>query len=178
MKSMQLKAMGPLATAILLLAATTASASSVKYEYATVVETTPLLKTVRVSTPVRECWDQEVAYREPASGNHLAPVMGGILGGAFGNAVGHSTRNKQVGTVVGAVLGATIGHAAALESRRGGTTTYRTEERCEVHYDSHEEERIEGYQVRYRYAGETYTTRMDQDPGDTIKLRVSVSPVN
>ena len=50
------------------------------------------------------------------------------------------------------------------------------EHRCRI-TDRHEtEERVDGYQVTYRYKGETFETRLPYDPGDRIRVRVGVSP--
>lgn len=154
------------------------AAAEHEYDYATVVEAEPIIKVVRVSTPRKECWEEEVVYRDRYDrGNGVGTVVGGVIGGAIGNAVGHSKRNKQVGTVVGAVLGATLGNAAS-NRRVEEDVYYDTEQRCEVYHDWHEEERIMGYDVRYRYNDRTYSTRMRTDPGDTIRVRVTVSPVS
>jgi uncharacterized protein YcfJ len=107
-------------------------------------------------------------------------IVGGVVGGAIGNAVGHSKKNKQVGALVGAVLGATLGHTIAENNRRRdepATSGYSTREHCEIVRESHEEERVVGYRVRYEYNNRTYETRTETEPGDTIRLRVSVSPV-
>jgi len=163
--------------AVILCASTQAVAANIKYDYATVIEVKPIIKTVRVSMPREECWDEEVVYREQHGDSGVGTVVGGILGGAIGNAVGHHKRNKQVGAVVGAVLGATLGHAASANAHGSTEDHYRTEERCEVKQEYHEEDRIIGYRVRYRYGDETYTTRTDIDPGDSLKVRIAVSPV-
>lgn len=163
-------------------------AQDVSYDYATVLAADPIVKIIRVSTPREECWQEEVVYRtRPQSyggyGHHdTGPVLGAVLGGAVGNAVGHSKRNKQVGTVVGAILGATLARSASgrhYASPRHSEVreTFRTEERCRVYNDYREEERTIGYRVRYSYNNQTYTTRMDRDPGDMIRVRLSVSPV-
>ena len=154
-----------------------AASAGVSYEHATVVAAAPILKTVRVATPRKECWEEDAVYRrERRHDDGVGTVVGGIIGGAIGNAVGHKKRNKQVGAVVGAVLGATVGHA--VYSRRGASTEHRgIEEVCEVYHDYQEEERIVGYDVRYRYDDATYTTRTLQEPGETLRIRVSVSPV-
>ena len=34
-----------------------------------------------------------------------------------------------------------------------------------------------GYRVSYEYGGEVYTTRMATHPGETIRVRVHVTPV-
>jgi uncharacterized protein YcfJ len=162
--------------AAVLCASMQAAAGNIKYDYATVIEAKPIIKTVRVSIPREECWDEEVVYQEYGGDHGVATVVGGILGGAFGNAVGHHKRNKQVGAAVGAVLGATLGHAASVSAGSQGSY-YRTEERCRIEQIFQEEDRVVGYRVRYRYGDQTYTTRTDMDPGDSLKVRVSVSPV-
>ena len=162
--------------AFALLLSASALAQDITYDYGTVIESVPIVKNVRISTTREECWVEDVVYRESAPDNGLGSVVGAIVGGAIGNAVGHKKKNKQVGAVVGAVLGGTIGHS--VSSRRRGMTVHGTEEVCKTYNDYHEEERVVGYRVRYRFNNETYTTRMDNDPGDTIRLRLAVSPVN
>ena len=57
---------------------------------------------------------------------------------------------------------------------RGGY--YTNERRCSTIEEYEIEERLVGYRVKYRYKGQTFTTRMDHDPGDEIRLRVSLQP--
>ncbi|MCH7741656.1 MAG: glycine zipper 2TM domain-containing protein [Proteobacteria bacterium] len=161
-------------------------ASNVKVDYATVIDAEPILKTIRVSTPRQKCWEEEIAdyYRYDdhryASDGHrgVSTLVGGVVGGAIGNAVGHRKRNRQVGAVVGAVLGAVIGNAYGLEKHHDHqTVSYRFQERCRVIEEFHVEERIVGYNVRYRYGNTTYSTRTEADPGDTIKVRIAISPI-
>tara|TARA_R110002110_G_scaffold92394_2_gene241115 strand:- start:603 stop:1112 length:510 start_codon:yes stop_codon:yes gene_type:complete len=160
---------------MVLVSASALAENNVSYEYADVIDSTPIVKNIRVSSPREECWDESVThYRENKSG--VSTVVGAVLGGAVGNAVGHNKSNKKVGAVVGAVLGGTIGNAVAKD--RGGNRYTRTEEVCRVVNDYREEERIVGYHVRYQYNDVIYTTRTDRDPGDSIKLRLSVSPVS
>lgn len=159
-----------------LLATSTAFADrSVSYEYADVVESTPIVKNIRISTPREECWDEQVTHTR-RDDNGVSTVVGAVVGGAIGNAVGHNKSNKRVGAVVGAVLGGTIGKAVANENR--GTRHTGTQEVCRVITDYREEERIVGYHVRYRYNDVVYTTRTDEAPGETIKLRLAISPVS
>jgi len=82
-----------------------------------------------------------------------------------------------VGAVVGAIVGSTIGKSIASNNgKRHDKVTYTTEEVCRVYQDYYEEDRVIGYSVRYRYNNKSYTTRMKSDPGDTIKLRLAISP--
>ena len=40
----------------------------------------------------------------------------------------------------------------------------------------HQEERIDGYRVVYRYNGQKYATELPYDPGREIRVRVDVRP--
>ena len=164
--------------AFAMLIAGDAYASNVKY--ATVVDSTPIFKTVRVTIPRQECWEEEVAYSNRYDDKYRGSggaIVGGVIGGALGHAVGHKKRNKQMGTLVGVVLGATIGNAYASQRRHDSQTSYGALQRCEMIEETSTEERIVGYNVRYRYSNVTYSTRTDTDPGDTIKVRVAVTPI-
>lgn len=149
---------------------------STTYERARVVGVQPVYETVAYTTPVEQCTEARVAYGQPRRGSVTGPILGAIIGGALGNAVGHNKKNKQVGTAVGAVLGGSIGADIARNNRRSDQVRYRTEEVCDVVHETREEERIAGYDVSYVYAGTTYRTRMNRDPGDSIRVRVRVSP--
>ncbi|MEL6215584.1 MAG: histidine kinase, partial [Pseudomonadota bacterium] len=47
----------------------------------------------------------------------------------------------------------------------------------ETRYEFETRERVEGFRVTYQYRGETYVTRTETDPGNRIRVRVSVTPV-
>ena len=156
----------------------TVLASDASYDYAEVLDAEPITRIVRVSTPRQECWDEEVAYEESGRKHDgVSTVVGAIIGGALGNAVGHSNTNKKVGTVIGAVLGGTLGRSHDLRKNRYGQKYTAIEERCEVYQDYEEHEKIIGYRVRYQYNEKVYTTRTDAEPGERIKVRVTVSAV-
>ncbi len=154
----------------------TIALAGTSYDYAKVVGVEPIYETVSYAIPREQCFDERVVH----GGGHrsaTAPIFGALIGGAIGNAVGHNKRNKQVGTVIGALLGGSIGADIARENRyRHGPVSYHTEQVCTVVNEYAEEERLAGYRVRYRYAGETYTTRMNRDPGDRLRVRVRVTP--
>jgi uncharacterized protein YcfJ len=148
---------------------------------------------VKVSTPRRECWEEEVRYPVHATGGHADSagnmIIGGIIGGVIGHQIGrhvHHGRGKHVATLAGTLVGASIGHDAAARrprvvtgERHGYQRGYGRgyEQVCQTISDYHTEERVEGYRVTYRYHGKTFHTRMDQDPGDRIRVRVGVSPI-
>lgn len=147
-----------------------------RYDYAPVVDVQPLYRTVTVSTPRQECWDEPVNRYQVGAGDSYTPtIIGGIVGGVVGNQFGKGT-GRDVATVAGALLGGSIGRD--LGYRSGGGQYYSdVERRCRTVNDSHTEQRVEGYNVTYRYGGRTYTTRTDYDPGRQIKVRVDVVPV-
>jgi uncharacterized protein YcfJ len=82
--------------------------------------------------------------------------------------------------VAGTLLGAAIANDASRRRHAGkyGPVQYsRPVTRCATQYREHQEERIEGYDVTYRYKGQKYATRMPHDPGRKIRIRVDIRPV-
>ena len=146
-------------------------------DHARVVDVEPVYRSVEYSVPTRECRMVEVPVERSGYRSYTAPIVGAIIGGALGNAVGHSKTNKKVGTAVGAVLGGTIGRDVGRRRAEATRVTYRTEEHCQTVYETRVERELDGYDVTYRYAGQTHTTRMDRDPGQYLQVRVQVTPV-
>lgn len=163
------------------------SDSNTYYDYAKVTHVQPITRIVHISTPREVCWNERVRTVSD-EGRHgrrydrpVAPtVLGGILGGVVGNQFG-SGRGNTAMTVAGALLGASIGRDASIRNQRTyhrpARVSYTTERRCEIEQVTHEEERIDGYQVSYRFRGRDYVTRTNTDPGDRIRVRVEVDPV-
>ena len=138
---------------------------------ARVISATPVYETIRVYTPVEECWNERVVRR--GRGSPAGTIAGAVVGGVVGNQAGNR-RNRAATTVAGSLLGAAIGRSI---SRYHNDTRYVTEERrCELvdHYDT--EERLVGYRVKYRYHGRTFVTRTREHPGERIPVRVGVEP--
>ena len=48
--------------------------------------------------------------------------------------------------------------------------------RCRMVEVEHQERRLAGYDVEYQYKGEKYMSRLDSDPGNRLRIRVSVVP--
>ena len=83
-------------------------------------------------------------------------------------------------TLVGTLVGSAIANENARARRRDDGYVdgyFETVRRCDTRHEVREEEQIEGYRVTYIYHGKEYTTRTDSDPGDRIRVRVSVSPL-
>lgn len=147
----------------------------VHFAWADVVRVDPIYTYERVSRPERECYDTEVARREDRRGNNAgATVLGAIIGGALGNQVGKGDGRKAA-TIAGAVAGGAIANSAA---RRDDHTYVTSERHCREVDGGYEERRVNGYDVEYRYRGETYMSRLSYDPGERIRVRVSVTPAD
>ena len=164
-----------LATA--LLAVDTAQAET-SFHDALVVQSTPVYRVIETQIPVNQCYEEEVVrstsrhhYRSRTPG-----LLGEVIGGAIGNSLGHHNTSRNLGTVVGAVLGTSIARDITQANERPSVHV-GTVERCETAYSYKQEEKLVGYDVRYRYNGAEYTVRMPQDPGSTVRVRVNVEPV-
>jgi uncharacterized protein YcfJ len=109
------------------------------------------------------------------SRNYGGAVIGGIAGALLGNQVGGG-HGREAATAVGAVVGAMTGDNLANRDRYPQyvqvpreVTSCRTVQDMQQH--------LTGYRVDYEYHGQVYTTFMPQDPGRTLRVRVSVDPV-
>ena len=150
------------------------------YDYARVVSVEPVIRYVTVTTPVKECWDDVQTYstRNYQPGRAGKTLFGAILGGVIGHQFG-SGRGNDAATVAGALIGAGVAADSARNDPAYHTTRYsRPVRRCETNYQSHEEERIDGYDVIYAYHGRKYATRTPYDPGKKIRIRVDVRPAS
>ncbi|MEE4360990.1 MAG: glycine zipper 2TM domain-containing protein [Pseudomonadales bacterium] len=125
-------------------------------------------------------------------GDAGATLLGGVIGGVLGHAIGDG-RGKPILTVAGAAIGAAVANNASrdrFDSRRyddrydvrdwpGRDRRGRNVRRqsCEIVYESRRETTFEGYDVVYRYRGQEFTRRLDENPGDRLRIRVDVEPV-
>jgi uncharacterized protein YcfJ len=142
-----------------------------QYKYAKVIDVQPIYESVSYYEPRQDCRYEQRATR---GNNTTAVIVGSLIGGAIGNELGHKKSNKRVGAVAGAILGGSI----ANDVSRGNRSYYGEPERvCTTTQQVRYQEQITGYNVAYRYLGDTYYTRMDRRPNDKIKIEVSVRPV-
>jgi len=152
--------------------------SGARYDYAKVISSEPVLRYVTVSTPVRECWDDVEYYTDHrhGRGTGASTLFGAIVGGVIGHQFG-SGRGNDAATVAGSLIGAAVGHGSARRRAGYETVQYsRPVERCKTVIRKRREERIDGYDVVYRYKGQRYSTRMPYDPGRELRVRVDVRP--
>jgi uncharacterized protein YcfJ len=128
-----------------------------------------------VATPRQECASQWVNEARPVVGSngYGGAVVGGVAGGILGNQVGGG-HGREAATAVGAVIGALAGDRIAnnnppqYEQAQREVRTCRTVQEVQT--------RLTGYRVTYAYAGHQYTTFTREQPGDSLPVRVSVTP--
>ncbi|QOC21118.1 glycine zipper 2TM domain-containing protein [Wenzhouxiangella sp. AB-CW3] len=161
----------------LLLSAGWAQAGGIKYEHAPVVSVEPRYETHRTPVDREICWEEQGYERVREGGNSTtSTIVGALIGGAVGNRMGNSRSSRRAATAAGAAVGGTLGHEIGRE--RNASTHYYpvNRERCSVQRDWREERVVSGYRVGYRHDGHVYYTDMPHHPGDSIRIRVTVTP--
>ena len=147
------------------------------FEDVEVLSTEPIFEAVSQRIPTEECRVEYVPAKQPRfdSRSNTPGIIGALVGGAVGNAVGSEKSNKRVGAVAGAILGASIAKDVNRK-RQEGQYDGAEREVCRTVYRTERAQKIIGYDVSYSYNGSVYTSRMDYDPGSTLRLRVNISP--
>lgn len=135
------------------------------YDFAKVQSVQPITETIEHRVPT-ECRYQSSDNQHRRSAT--SAILGGIIGAAIGNELGHHKSNKQVGAVAGGILGASIGSDMGQR---------RSHHRCVNAYDIEYLQQVVGYDVSYRYRGNTYFTQTKQHPGKKIQLKLSFEPL-
>lgn len=136
---------------------------------ARVLSSVPIYETI--SEPRRECWTETVGYetRTYRGGNGSgSAILGAIAGGLLGSTVGKGD-GRVAAAAVGAATGAVVGDRWNRPETRYESVPQEVE-RCHTRYDHREV--VAGYDVRYRFRGREYTTRLDHDPGRWLTLDV------
>ena len=156
---------------VLCASATSFSSAAEFDEYARVVSVAPQVE--QFNTPRQECTTQYVQVQHPQQRSTGGAIIGGIIGGVAGNQVGKGD-GRAVATAAGAIAGAIIGDRMENSDHNGTTVTEQPVRQC--HTVDHWESRTTGYLVTYEYRGHTYTSNMSYDPGERVKLHVSLTP--
>jgi uncharacterized protein YcfJ len=139
---------------------------------AQVLASTPVFDTI--NEPRRECWTETTgsetrSYRDGNNGG--GAVLGAIAGGLIGSTVGKGNGRiaaAAVGAATGAVVGDRWNNGDRIDESRP-----RQVEKCRIH-DNYRQV-ISGYDVRYRFQGREYNTRLPYDPGQWLTLNVNFS---
>jgi uncharacterized protein YcfJ len=137
----------------------------VSYGYANVLRVTPAFEGYH--TMEQQCDGAYQAPRDTSGGTIVGAIIGGVLGHTVGKGDG-----RTAATVGGAVVGGAIGHEVAKNSDPGYVPAG-----CHMVDVVHDDDsRPAGYNVEYDYKGDVYVARMPYDPGNRIRVRVSVVP--
>jgi uncharacterized protein YcfJ len=134
----------------------------VREEYARVISSTPVYAGSR-----EECWNPSTGSYEERGDRHTSIGKGAAIGALAGGVLGHQIDHGE-GTAAGAILGGILGHQLEKQSNRDDLDYSR----CRMASDSSS---IEGYDVRYRYKGNEYATRMAYDPGQRLLVGQDVN---
>jgi len=140
-------------------------------DFGQVVRVQPRIEQVR--TPHRECRTDYVQAPVQQQRSQGGTVIGGITGALLGSQVGGGN-GKVAAAAAGAIAGAMVGDHVDNDGRNYGGTQEQAVQRCR-NVDA-VEQRTNGYDVTYDYRGHSYTTVMSRDPGERVRLRVSVEP--
>ena len=139
---------------------------------ARVVASSPVYETI--NEPRKECRIETTGYETQTyrSANHPGgAILGAIAGGLIGSTVGKGN-GKVAAAAVGAATGAVVGDR--WNQRDVITESRPTQvERCSIQ-DNYRQV-LAGYDVRYRFNGREFITRLPYDPGDYLNLNVSYS---
>lgn len=151
-----------------------AQADAAFYDQARVRDVTPEYE--KVNVPHEECRSEYVpsSYRRRESGSLLGPVIGGVAGGLLGAQVGRGN-GRTAAAAAGAAIGAITGDRL---SRRDDGYEYGEREIRRCREIDHWQSRIVGYRVAYEYQGHHYSTVLPYDPGNRLRVRVSVDPAD
>lgn len=139
---------------------------------AKVLSSVPVYETI--SEPRRECWTETVGYETRSyrdGGNTGGAILGAIAGGLIGSTVGKGD-GKVAAAAVGAATGAVVGDRWNTGGARYESIPQQVE-RCSTHNEYRQV--VTGYDVRYRFEGREYSTRLPYDPGKWLTLDVNFS---
>ena len=130
-----------------------------------------------VQIPRQECASQIVNEPQPVAGSgggYGGVIIGGVAGGLLGNQVGKG-HGREAATAAGAVIGAIAGDRIANSQPQAYVNQPREVRSCRTVSDV--QQRLTGYRVTYEYHGQQYTTVTREEPGRTMPVRVSVTPM-
>jgi uncharacterized protein YcfJ len=141
-------------------------------DFGRVVRVQPRIEQVR--TPRQECRTEYVQVPVQPQRGAGGSVVGGIAGALLGSQVGGGN-GKVAAAAAGAIAGAVVGDRVENDGRNYAPGVQEQAVRQCRTVDS-VESRNAGYEVTYEYRGHTYTELMNRDPGERIRLHVSVQP--
>lgn len=119
-------------------------------------------------------------YGGSQTGRTVASVVGGVVGAVLGSQVGGGSA-RYATSAIGSMVGSQVGGSIYDQSRRQrqvGQVTVCDPVPTDGRYSnaSYGNAGYDAYDVTYEYNGRRYTSRMNQHPGDRVRVRVDVTP--
>lgn len=144
-------------------------------DYGNVTRVKPRVEQIR--EPRQECRTEyvQVPIAQQQQRGSGGAILGAIAGGLLGNQVGGGS-GRAAATAVGVVAGTMVGDRVQNEGRTAPPPGYQEQAVRQCRTVEALESRTNGYEVTYDYRGRSYTTVMPRDPGNRVRLRVSVEP--
>jgi len=147
------------------------------FGWAAVLRVDPVYDETSTGTPQQECYEEQVPVgMQPNADEHgkrtVATMIGTLVGGLLGNQVGKGD-GRTAATVAGAVAGGVVGSQVARDRPQ-----YTIQRHCRETGAVAGPRHVVAYDVEYRYRGEVFTSRLSYDPGDRLRVRVSVTPAD
>jgi uncharacterized protein YcfJ len=140
-------------------------------DFGRVVRVTPQVE--QVNRPRQECRTDYVQVPQQQERSAGGSIVGGIAGALLGSQVG-SGNGRTAAAAAGAIAGAVVGDRVDNQNNGYAGSQEQAVRQCRT--VDHWESRNNGYQVNYDYHGRNYTSIMSYDPGERVKLRVSIEP--
>jgi uncharacterized protein YcfJ len=132
---------------------------------ARVISSTPVYETVGAR---EECWNPRArVYEERREGGRDSLANGTVLGALAGGVLGHQVDSGAGGTIGGAILGGIIGNQVDRQHNSNDQSDLDLSRCRRIAGGSGT---LQGYDVRYVYRGQEYTTRLSHDPGRRVRL--------
>ncbi len=149
-----------------------------RQEFARVIESRPVYE---AANRREECWNPRAGHFEERRDSRGSDGKGGAVAGAVvGGVLGHQFDHGSAGaTIGGALIGGLLGNQIQKD-RNDDPQNDLDYSRCRV--VSEGGRALQGYDVRYVYNGQQYTTRMAQAPGRRLRvgedIREDGTPIN
>lgn len=137
-----------------------------------------------------ECWNEQhrdyeerrVTRSDTGAPIGAGTVLGAIVGGVIGHQFGSSSGGRDRGTAAGAIVGGLVGNQVDRDQNGAPERSVEVErvpvdrnvQRCRTVNEVRDA--LVGYDVRYEYHGRQFTTRLPDDPGSSLAVRVDVRP--
>jgi uncharacterized protein YcfJ len=138
----------------------------------------------QINRPRQECRTEIVQVNRQVQTQGTQPranggaIIGGIAGALIGNQIGSGsgrTTATAAGAIIGALSGDRLENNAVQQANVETISSEQPVQRCRM-VDNFES-RTTGFNVTYEYKGRQYSSVLPFDPGNRLKVNVTVTPV-